>query len=81
MLILIQKYRGKNWKTSVGTSRGILPQDGPSELVNELCQIPGGPRADPRIENRLPTPPSLDSGPQGCFENNARELDFKDLQS
>ena len=58
-----------------------LPQDGPSGLDTELCQIPGGPRADPNAENRLPKNP-LDSGPPGVFsEINARELDFKDLQS
>ena len=58
-----------------------LPQDGPSGLDTDLCQIPGGPRADPKTENRLPNPP-LTQAPPGVFsEINARELDFKDLQS
>ena len=45
----------------------LLPQDGSEGLVNELCQIPGGPRADPKTENRLPNPPLTQGPPGGVF--------------
>ena len=65
--------------------RQICRKMGQDGLVYELWRIPGGPRADPKIENRRESASNhpLDSGLLGglFFENNARELDFKDLQS